>query len=198
MIVSLRHRIAFLAMPKAASTAVEAVLAPRADIVITGDPRLKHMPFRKYARFVAPLLATYDKAPIETVCLFREPVDWLMSWYRYRQREALRERQKRTDGVDFDGFVEAYLRESPPAFARVGRPAAFVAARDGSQGVNHIYRYENFGAFAAFLSERFEAAFDFPRLNVSPPGEAPLSAPVRARAEAVMEEDFRIWREVAR
>jgi hypothetical protein len=193
MIVSLRRRIAFLAMPKAASTAIEAALAPHADIVISGDPRLKHMPLRRYTRFVAPLLAAYDARPVETLCLIREPLDWLASWYRYRRREGLSEPGKRTDGMSFAGFVEAWLAAEPPPFARVGRPAEFLRPRAGGPGIDHLFRYEAIGACEAFLAGRFAAPFRFAHLNVSPPAGVDLPPALRARAEAALAEDYRLW-----
>lgn len=198
MIVSLRHRLALLAMPKTGTTAVEAVLAPRCDLVFGGDPRVKHMTARKYHRFVAPLLASWTRERIETACLVREPIDWLASWYRYRRREGLRARDRRTDGIGFPAFVEAYLAEDPPEFARVGRPADFLRGRDGQPAVDHLFRYENFAGFRAFLEARFGGPLAFPALNVSPPADTALPAPLRARAEAALAEDYAIWRDLAR
>jgi hypothetical protein len=198
MIVTLKHRLAVLAMPKTGSTAIEAALGPHADLQASGRPELKHMPLRKFDRFVRPLLDSYGRGGVETLCLFREPLDWLASWYRYRQRPELRDPARRTDGVDFAGFLEAYLAPEPPQFARVGRQAAFVRARQGGIGVDRIYRYEAFPAVAAFLSERLGESLSFPRMNVSPPRELGITPALRARAEAGLAEEYRIWREVAR
>lgn len=92
MIVSETNGFVFICMPKCASTSTEAILRPYADIMTGRRPDYKHMTFRKYERFLEPLIRSKlkngDEMP-EVVCLFREPVDWLHSWYRYRQRDSL-------------------------------------------------------------------------------------------------------------
>jgi hypothetical protein len=198
LLVSVRHRLAYLAMPKTGSTAVEEVLRPRADLAFGGDPRIKHMPLRRYQRFVEPLLGAYGVRNVETVCLFREPVDWLISWYRYRRREAVRDHPNSTAGLSFEAFAEGYLADDPPSFARVGRPAQFVAGREGRPGIDHLFRYENFAGFAAFLSARFGRQLTFPPANASPADAVPCPPALRARIEAGMAEECRIWRELAR
>jgi hypothetical protein len=100
--------------------------------------------------------------------------------------------------MDFAAFVEAYLRDDPPPFAQVGRPAQFVAGKDGRPGITRIFRYENFPAFAAFLSERLGAELTFPEKNVSPKEAVTVTEETRARVEAGMAAEYRIWREVAR
>ena len=41
------------------------------------------------------------------VALMREPVDWLGSWYRYRQRDGMARPQNSTREISFDAFVRA-------------------------------------------------------------------------------------------
>jgi hypothetical protein len=92
MIVSQTHGFVFICLPKCASTSTEAILRPYADIMTGGRPDYKHMTYRKYERFLKPLMRSKlkNKSELpEVVCLFREPVDWLHSWYRYRQRNSL-------------------------------------------------------------------------------------------------------------
>ncbi|MEO0999887.1 MAG: hypothetical protein AAFW69_04670 [Pseudomonadota bacterium] len=193
MLVSIRHRLAFLAMTKAGSTAVEAALAPHCEISFGGDPRIKHMTARKFDRFMRPYLKSVGAEDVETVCLFREPTAWLGSWYRYRQRPELTGRAQSTAGLSFAEFVEGYLSDPQPTFAQVGRPARFVEGRGERPGVDRLFRYEAFDRFAAFLSDRIGAEIRFGQLNVSPEGP-PLDLPDAraARHRAEMAEDFAI------
>ncbi|MFO7855490.1 MAG: gamma-glutamyl kinase [Paracoccaceae bacterium] len=195
MLISVRRRIAYLAMPKTGTTAVEAALAPHCDIVFGKAPSVKHVTYARYRRVVRPMLRDFGAAHSETVCVLREPVDWLHSWWRYRRRESLRGRPQSTEGVSFDAFVEAWLEaEDPPEFARVGRPSRFVSAPKGAPPLDHLFRYDRLDRLAAFLSERFRSEFDFPRLNVSPDdGRPELSAPVRARLEQERPEEFELF-----
>ena len=89
MLVFWRQRLVFLATPKTGSTAIEAALgAAGGGVVIQRPPQLKHTTVQRYRRFVAPYLGDCVKGEtFAVIALMREPLDWLGSWYRYRQRE---------------------------------------------------------------------------------------------------------------
>ena len=199
MLVSLRHRLVLLAMPKCASTAFEAALAPQMDVVISRNPAAKHTPFRKYERFLRRYLETYTEGPLEVVSLFREPLDWLQSWWRYRSRDELADPSRSVKGWTFEQFAQAHL-SGQPGPASVGSQARFVSARDGSLGVDRVFRYESLGACVAYLSERLETDIVLDRMNVSPPppGPAGLQEQTRAALSVALEPEFRIYREIAR
>lgn len=198
MLVSTSQRLAILAMPKTGSTAIEEVLAPRCEVHVGGDPRLKHMPLSRFERFVRPLLDACGQTGVETVCLFRDPLDWLLSWYRYRRRPCIPEPRNSTSHISFEAFVEGYLSPDPPAFAQVGRPARFVSGKDGAPAIDHIFRYESFAAFTRFISERFGEDLAFPRRNVSPREKIDVSTTLRRRVEIGMPEECRIHCDIAR
>lgn len=199
MLVSIDKGLAYLAMPKTGTQALERVLQPLSDIRFGGSPRVKHMNMKTFHRFVLPYLKRIGAGDTETFCVVREPVDWLGSWYRYRRRDDLKIGTKSTKGVSFAGFVEAYLEDPQPAFARLGGCAAFVAGRDGKPAVNHIFRYENLPAVTDFLSERFRRRLELPRVNVSPRGENLALPPgLRTRLETERAADFTLYADLAR
>ena len=177
--------IAYLAMTKTGSTAIEDVLAPDCDIVMSGHPGLKHMRLRRFERFVRPLLGD---APVETVSMIREPLDWLGSWFRYRQRPAIAGGAKSTSGITFEQFLRDWLCDDAPEHARVGRPSDFLAAPPNGPPIDHLFRYDEYDLFIAFLQRRFGRSINPARLNVSP--STPLDAPpdvleeVRTRMQA--------------
>lgn len=199
MLVSLKHRLVLLAMPKCASTALEAALAPHMDVVISRNPAAKHTPFRKYDRFLRRYLETYTDGPLEVVSLFREPVDWLRSWWRYRSRDGLKDPSRSAKGWTFDQFAQAYL-SGQPGPASVGSQARFVSARDGSLGVDRVFRYESVADWTAFLSDRLATEVALDRLNASPPppGSPDLDEQTRMGLSVALEPEFRIYRDVAR
>ncbi|MEL6426221.1 MAG: gamma-glutamyl kinase [Pseudomonadota bacterium] len=196
MMVCLPARLAFLAMTKAASTAIEAALRPHCDVVMTGDPGIKHMRVRKFNRTIRPLIEHGDRR-IETVAVMRDPVDWLGSWYRYRQRDALAGKANSTADVTFKAFVEGYLSPDPPAFARVGRPVEFVKGQDGEVGIDHLFRYDDLGAAAKFLSARIGAEIAFDRLNVSPCSTLDLPEELAHRLAAYFAPEYEIYSSIA-
>jgi hypothetical protein len=194
MLISLKHRIALLAMPKTASTSLEAVLAGSCDIVLQHAPGLKHTPLRKFERFLRPFLTSVGVGDIETACLFRDPVSWLASWYAYRSRSAISDTAKSTGGISFDRFVQAYLSPEPPEFARVGRQSRFASTADGVLAVDHLFAYEEIDTYIAFLEHRFGIPIALPRLNASGKVDRALSRRTRQLLEKALEEDFSIHR----
>jgi hypothetical protein len=151
---------------------MQAALAPMADLVVTGPPALKHAPLYRYSRFIAPMYEKVCGIDLEVMAIVREPVSWLGSWYRYRRRAALDGHANSTAGITFDGFVQAYCREKPPAFADVGSQQRFLGPQAGGNRVAHLFAYEDQEGIRSFLSDRLGTIPEFERLNVSP--EAPL------------------------
>lgn len=198
MLVSFKHRLVLLAMPKCASTALEAALSDRMDVVISRNPAAKHTPFRKYDRFLRRYFETYTDGPLEVVSLFREPEDWLRSWWRYRSRADLTDPSRSARGWSFTDFVTAYLsgRAGP---ASVGSQARFVSARDGSVGCSRIFRYDAFEGFAGWLSARLETDIALDRLNRSPPRGAGsgLDDEIRAMLHTGLQREYDIYRNIA-
>lgn len=173
MLVFWEERLVVLATPKTGSTALAALLAPYASVVLRGPPGLRHMGARGYARHVAPLLAAAGAEGFETFALMREPLDWLASWYRYRSRAEIAQTDRSTRGIDFDGFVAAWCAQPRPVFADVGQQSTFLAPED-APAVRRIFRYEAMEAALAFLEARLERPLRPERLNVSPPNPVAL------------------------
>lgn len=192
MLVFWEQKLAFLATPKTGSTAIAAALESLAAVSIQRPPLLKHTTVHRYRRFIGPFLEAASKDEFTLVALMREPVDWLGSWYRFRQREET-EAGKSTKSMSFDDFVRAWCRDPRPDFADVGSQARFLRPRQG-QGVDRLFRYEEIGTFVHFLEERLGCEIILPRLNVSPPGATELSADTEALLREVAAEDFALYR----
>ncbi len=152
------------------------------------------MSLRRYMRFVAPLVAQYTDKPMETCALIRAPEDWLGSWYRYRQRDAIAATPRSTRGMDFDSFVGAYLSKPPPPPAAVGVQSRFLSGPRGEGGVDTLFRYEAMEAFCLWLSRRLDLPLELKRENVSPGGGGTpeLSPAMRARLQAERAACFRL------
>lgn len=198
MLISIDRRLAYLAMPKTGTTALEQVLTPLCDIRYGGPPRVKHMSMKAFQRYMRPYLTKkLGIRNVETLCVVREPADWLGSWYRYRQRKKARTATD-TRAMSFAAFVEAYLATPQPSFAKLGGNAKFTTGFKGKT-VTHLFRYESMPAVEAFLSERFGQAITLPRVNVSPRGEDLVLPPaLRARLESERAADFAVYADLAR
>ncbi len=181
MLVFIEKRLVLLATPKAGSTALHMVLAPHADMVFRNMPQVKHMGLQRYMRFVVPMLAQFSDAPLETCALIREPVAWLGSWYRYRSRPELNGTPRSTRGMDFESFVQDYLRRPSPAHAAVGAQGRFLTGPKGGGVVDVLFRHEAMPAFVDWLSARLDLPIELPVVNRSPDGALDMSQETRAR-----------------
>jgi len=190
MLVFYRERLVFLAVPKTGTTAYQAALADRADLVITDPPELKHAPVYRYNRWIRPMYDRVCGAQMETLAVMREPISWLSSWYRYRRRPFMAGRPNATHDVTFDTFVMGYLKGKRPAYAEVGSQRKFLEPQPNGTGADHLFRYEDQTGLQAFLSDRLKVSLSLPRLNASPEIETALSADVEKRLRRKCADEF--------
>jgi len=195
MLIFWKQRLVVLATPKTGSTAIEAALDGVASTAFLRPPEMKHTPAYRYQRFLKPYLQnTAHGAAFEAVALMREPVDWLASWFRFRQRPDLDGTARSTRGMDFDAFARAYMADPRPECADVGGQARFLSGMEGTPlGVDRVFRYEDMAGFVAFLEDRLDMAIRLPRVNVSPEGEAALSLWVDRDLRRFLIAEYRIY-----
>ncbi len=198
MLVFFKERLAFLSMPKTGSTAYQTALKPRADLVIEGPPLLKHAPVYRYNRFIRPMYLNVCDAEMELMAVMREPVSWLSSWYRFRQRPFMMDRPNSTHGISFDEFVLGYMKGKRPGFAEVGNQLKFLERQPNGTGITHLFRYEDQPRLQSFLEDRLDMKFDLARENVSPDFEVTLSAEVDERFRRKYAEDFELYNSIPR
>jgi len=191
LLISVQKRLVFLSMTKTASTSIEEALAGHFDVVMRNPPSLKHVSYTGFMRMYAPILKKKCQLPrrkYTVVCLFREPISWLESWYRYRSREQLKQGrrgrgERYTGHVTFTEFLEAYLRPEPPPFASVGEQYNFISKSNGEVGVDRVFRYDDIPSFQKFISETMNIEFTIPARNVSPAREVQVDAELIARVK---------------
>ncbi|PZX13499.1 hypothetical protein LX81_03284 [Palleronia aestuarii] len=87
MLLSFERRFLFVANTKTASTSIESVLRPHAEIVRAGSPALKHTPLARALDEHQEDFARAGRSPADLLKfgVMRDPVDWILSWYRYRR-----------------------------------------------------------------------------------------------------------------
>ena len=189
-----QHGFVWLSMPKCASTAVEAVLEPEARLVLRGP--IKHTNYRSFANRVRPVLGLHwDRSEYEVVCLFREPVSWLESWWRYRSRDSLRGKPQWTGEESFASWLGRYV-EGDPALrvGALGRQSRFGALEGDELGIDRIFRYESPEVWQGWLSERMGRPLEFPQRNVSVSRSQSLDPGLRREAEAALAPEYDIYR----
>ena len=194
MLVFSEQSLAFIAVPKTGSTALELALKPRADIILT--KRRKHLSARRFHRRIAPFLAEEFGVTPERFAVIREPEEQLRSWYRYRARKAKSGSDFSTRAVSFDAFVRQVIRETPPPFAAVGSQLAMLTAEDGAVLVHHLFAHETPSRLLDFLGERFGEEIEVKRRNVSPPVPAELEPATRRALRHARAAEFELYARV--
>ncbi len=193
MLVFSKAKLVFFSVPKTGSTAIELALAPYAAIAITDPPELKHAPVYRYNRFFRPMVEKFIGEDVDTIAVIREPISWLGSWYRYRQRDFLKGKPTSTEGMSFDDFIEGYLLEDKPAFANVGSQSKFVEPRPNGTSIKRLFQYEQLDLCISYLEEKLGQTIDLPTRNVSPKAKISLSDNLEARLREKYAEDFTLW-----
>ena len=196
MLVFYKANLVFLSVPKTGTTAYEVALGPHADMVISQPPMLKHAPVYRYNRFIRPMFLQVCDTDLEIMAVMREPISWLSSWWRYRQRPFMKGKQNATHDISFDDFVLAYAKGRKPGYADVGSQAKFLQRQPNGTGVAHLFRYEDPERLNAFLRERLDITFDLERHNVSPEIPADLSDDVAARLRRKCAEEFDLYHSI--
>ena len=143
MLVFSKHKLVFLSVPKTGTTAWQAALGPHASMVISDPPELKHAPVFRYNRFFRPALEKFIGEDLHVIAVIREPIDWLGSWYRYRQRPFLRGRPTGTHDLSFDTFVQGYVQGKQPRPANVGSQSKFLEPQKNGTAATHLFRYDD-------------------------------------------------------
>lgn len=197
MLVFMKQRLVMLSVPKTGTTAWQTALAPVADIVVRDPPELKHAPLYRYNRFFRPMFEKVCNAEMETVAVMREPVDWLGSWYRYRQRPFMEGRPNSTKGISFDEFVDAYSTGQPPAWANVGSQAKFLEPRPNGTAVTHLFRYDHLEKLLDFMQVRLDRQISLTRENVSPEIALTLSEETHRKLHRKRPEEFAMYMSIA-
>lgn len=193
MLVFSQKNLAFLSMPKTASTSYIHALSPYATITVKGPPNFKHMSLQKFDKVLRPVLEHNSQKTIETLAVIRHPLDWMSSWYRYRLRDSLDCSENSTAGITFDEFVEHYMRNNPPRFARVGNQSSFLKPAGDRPKITHLFQYEDQISLVEFLKNRLEKEFELPVTNVSPKIRVQISPETEKKFRRKCADQFELW-----
>ena len=171
MLVLENAGLVFLANPKTATQSLRAMLSPFA-LATPPETGHKHINAQIYGRKWADRIGATLGSPPQTFAVMREPLEHLGSWFRYRQRDALRGHENSTQGLTFADFVVARLSDDPPPFARIGRQDRFLGFLNSGPPVDYIFDYARLDLMLQFLSRRLGTRLDLPHRNASPKADA--------------------------
>jgi len=193
VIVFIKENLAILANPKTGTTALDHAFAGTADLIIRNPSEMKHFTISQFNFRFRSMCEKFAHAPMQTMCLIREPVDWLGSWYRYRARPQIVGQPSSTAHLSFEEFVLAYLGGTRPEFAKVGDQARFAMAKENTDQITHLFQYEQMDLFIDFLNDRLGTSIVLPRVNVSPLASVELSRATKAKLHKKCADQFDLW-----
>ena len=193
MLVFSKAKLVFLSVPKTGTTAYHAALSPLASMAVSDPPVLKHAPIFRYNRFFRPMLEKFIGDDLEIVAVMREPVSWLGSWHRYRQRPSMKGHPNSTHDINFDEFVQAYMQAQQPSFANVGFQSKFLEPSGNGTAVTHLFRYEDQTGLITFLEARLGVRIETEMLNISPGKSPTLSNDIKTRLRHRCSMEFELW-----
>lgn len=190
------HGFVMLSLPKCASTSLVHAIAGPAEMVLRINPKLKHINCAQFHELMVPVLRKggYHREDYELVSLFREPVEWLESWWRYRKRPALVQENagRYTGDQSFEQFTVDYLERGQKVR---GRPARFIALGDSFEvGVDRLFALERPEAWQGWISEKLGKPLTFGTDNVSTVRPKPeLTEATRTRLESYFAPEYDIY-----
>jgi hypothetical protein len=197
MLLAPSHGFVFIAIPKTGTSAIETAFRPYAQVAPQGIPAIKHTTYVEFQRFLQPFLANkgFPRDSYEVVCVFREPIDWLSSWWRYRSREKLADpssprHHRYTGDVSFEQFARAYLEGNNGE----SRQSRFVRARRGHAEVDRIFRYDRLDLLVDYLCEKIGEDVQVGIKNVSPERPFSLSEECERELKEFLRLEYRIYR----
>ena len=189
----------FLAATKCGSTSIETAFMPHSQIILQNPPNIKHANYAGFQRFLQPFLASagFPRESYEVVCAFREPIDWLSSWWRYRSRAQLANpanprHRNYTGDMSFEQFARAYI-EGNAQFVQVGRQAKFVRPSPGGAEVDRIFRYDRLDLLIDFLCEKVGKEVEVGSANTSPERSSSLSEECDIELREFLAPEYRIY-----
>jgi hypothetical protein len=189
MLVFPRERLVFLSTPKSGSTSVAEAYTPYAGGVLGGHPRLKHVDLATYERGLAPLMGDDHGMP-ETVCLIRDPLEQLRSWYRYMRRPDRKHQNWFDRDWSFEDFVAHFLNAEQGC--RMKTQHEFVQDETGEIGVNRIFALERIDRFVAFMNKRLALRVRLPVLNASKRTSTTISSGLETDLRRRLAPDFEL------
>jgi hypothetical protein len=191
MLISLEHRFVFVANPRCASTAIETVLRPWADIAITRTAFGKHDPLAAIAQRFAWV---FDLVPRERFVVFgvmRDPAEHLASLWRFHAAPEFRGEPSWTGAMDFETFLAEWVPANPWQASPQWERFCDASGRFALDWLVDFARLD--GQWPMLLQAIGLPAMDLPVANASA-AAAPIDPATRARVAADRALDLHLLR----
>jgi len=173
--MSTKYGIAFLCMPKCASTSIEKAIQPFCNINFSGHPKLKHINAQLFSETIfSAHKKLLPNVEIESFSLIRDPLERMESRYRYKTRDEIKNpnhpnHRNYTGGMSYNEYIKEYISEGKrKPFANLASQYDFLTMTNGEIGVDHIMPMNRLDLVADFLSKKIGREIEIPHENISP------------------------------
>lgn len=171
MIINLDHKLSFLCTPKCASTSIEKFMGNGERIELTGSPQMKHCDATFYKNKIKPFLTfAFLDSEFVSFALIREPISWLSSWWRYRQRPNA-PKHFNTNNISFNDYVLNFMKpldQRPPGTGtRLKYPRSWIIDDDGYVVVDKVFSVDKIEVLEEYLTLRTGSRVLLDNLNKS-------------------------------
>ncbi len=170
MLLSLSKKFLFIANLKTASTSIERVLAPHAELRLTQANFGKHQTFVEAVERFRWLFGVTNIDEIFIFGVIRDPVDFVLSLYNSHKREQFKDNARLyTGGMDFDQFITQWVPKNADQLKN--QHTRFVSA-EGRVVTNLLISYDNLDAGLGIVSNKIGVPdlVKPPKANASPAG----------------------------
>jgi hypothetical protein len=170
MLLSLSKKFLFIANLKTASTSIESVLAPHAELRLMESKYGKHQSFADFAERFKWMLGLIDVNDLFIFGVMRDPVDYVLSIYNSHKADRFKNNARvYTGNMDFGQFITNWV----PKNADQIRPqiSRFVHA-DGRVAANLLISFDKLQQGLEIVARRLNTPelLKLPRMNESNPG----------------------------
>ena len=161
MLISTRKKFIFVSNTKTASTSIELLLKQHSQIVITAPPDLKHMNYRDIIHMFGKLFQKpeYNVNKFYKFGVFRDPVDWVISWFNYRSRQEIANPKHRSHStylgnISFKEYVDLIHHDWL-------KPQKYKFINDrGENAMDFIIDYDQLEQDLAIICKKIEIEVD--------------------------------------
>jgi len=169
MLFSLAKKFLFIANLKTASTSIERVLAPHAEIRLMQSRFGKHQSFSDFAERFKWILGCINVHDLFIFGVMRDPVDYVLSLYNSHRIEQFQMTPKLYTGdMDFKQFLAEWVPKNAdqlrPQFTR-------FTGVEGRVVANLIISYDKLTEGLEIVANKLDVKelLKLPRINPSPP-----------------------------
>jgi hypothetical protein len=170
MLLSLSKKFLFIANLKTASTSIERVLAPYAELRLMQSNFGKHQSFADFAERFKWMLGLVDINELFIFGVMRDPVDYVLSIYNSHRSDTFKNTPRLyTGNMDFGQFIQTWV----PKNADQIRPQVtrFTHA-DGRIAANLLISFDKLQPGLEMVAKKLNTPelLTLPKLNESPTG----------------------------